>query len=87
MAMERLPALMADKRASVVFIAAGSRVQLRINGTTVPINQQRLYPAAVDALLREILTDRQWAQFEQDPRRPPGWAPRPEQARATTTSC
>lgn len=66
MAMERLLALMADKRASDLFIAAGSPVQLRINGTTVPINQQRLDPPAVDALLREILTDRQWAQFEQE---------------------
>jgi twitching motility protein PilU len=66
MAMERLLALMADKRASDLFIAAGSPVQLRINGTTVPINQQRLDPASVEALLREILTDRQWAQFEQE---------------------
>jgi twitching motility protein PilU len=64
MAMERLLALMADKRASVLFIAAGAPVQLRINGTSVAINQQRLDPAAVDALLREVLTDRQWAQFE-----------------------
>ena len=66
MAMERLLALMADKRASDLFIAAGSPVQLRINGTTVPINQQRLDPPSVDGLLREVLTDRQWAQFEND---------------------
>jgi len=66
MAMERLLALMAEKRASDLFIAAGSPVQLRINGTTVPINQQRLDPPAVDALLREILTERQWTQFEDE---------------------
>jgi twitching motility protein PilU len=64
MAMERLLALMAEKKASDLFIAAGTAVQIKINGTTVPINQQRLDPASVDALLREVLTDKQWATFE-----------------------
>jgi twitching motility protein PilU len=66
MAMERLLALMAEKKASDLFIAAGTAVQIKINGTTVPINQQRLDPASVDALLREVLTDRQWATFEHE---------------------
>jgi twitching motility protein PilU len=66
MAMERLLALMAEKKASDLFIAAGTAVQIKINGTTVPINQQRLDPASVDALLREILTDKQWALFEHE---------------------
>ncbi|RPH41776.1 MAG: PilT/PilU family type 4a pilus ATPase [Burkholderiales bacterium] len=66
MAMERLLALMAEKKASDLFIAAGTAVQIKINGTTVPINQQRLDPASVDALLREVLTDKQWATFEHE---------------------
>ena len=66
MAMERLLALMAEKKASDLFIAAGTPVQIKINGTTVPINQQRLDPPAIEALLREVLTDRQWAQFEHE---------------------
>jgi twitching motility protein PilU len=66
MAMERLLALMAEKKASDLFIAAGTAVQIKINGTTVPINQQRLDPIAVDALLREVLTDTQWALFERE---------------------
>jgi twitching motility protein PilU len=66
MAMERLLALMAEKKASDLFIAAGTAVQIKINGTTVPINQQRLDPPTVESLLREVLTDRQWAQFEHD---------------------
>jgi twitching motility protein PilU len=66
MAMERLLALMADKKASDMYVAVGTAVQLKINGTTVPVNQQRLDTASVEALLREVLTDKQWAQFELD---------------------
>ncbi len=66
MAMERLLALMAEKKASDLFIAAGTAVQIKINGTTVPINQQRLDPPTIESLLREVLTDRQWAQFEHE---------------------
>ncbi|MFZ4760040.1 MAG: PilT/PilU family type 4a pilus ATPase [Burkholderiaceae bacterium] len=66
MAMERLLALMAEKKASDLFIAAGTPVQIKINGTTVPINQQRLDPPAIESLLREVLTDKQWAQFDHE---------------------
>jgi twitching motility protein PilU len=66
MAMERLLALMADKKASDLFIAAGSPVQIKINGSTVPVNQQRLDPPSIETLLREVLTDKQWSQFEHD---------------------
>lgn len=66
MAMERLLALMADKKASDLFVAAGAAVQIKINGTTVPVNPQRLDAVAVESLLREVLTDRQWAQFEHE---------------------
>jgi twitching motility protein PilU len=57
---------MADKKASDLFVSAGSPVQIKINGATVPVNQQRLDPPAIEALLREVLTDRQWAQFEHE---------------------
>lgn len=66
MAMERLLTLMADKKASDLFIAAGSPVQIKINGSTVPVNQQRLDPPSIEALLREVLTDKQWSLFELD---------------------
>jgi len=66
MGMQRLLSLMAEKKASDLFIAAGTPIQIKINGTAVPINQQRLEPQAVEQLLREVLTDRQWAQFELD---------------------
>jgi twitching motility protein PilU len=66
MAMERLLTLMAEKKASDLFIAAGAAVHIKINGTTLPVNRQELEPAAVDALLRQVVTDRQWAVFENE---------------------
>jgi twitching motility protein PilU len=63
MAMERLLALMAEKKASDLFIAAGTPIQIKINDQTRPINQQRLDPPMIETLLREVLTDRQWAQL------------------------
>jgi twitching motility protein PilU len=65
MAMERLLTLMAEKQASDLFISAGAPLQFKIGGSMVAINQQRLDPAAVERLLREVLTDRQWDSFEE----------------------
>lgn len=59
MAMDRLFQLMADKKASDLFFSVGSPINIKINGVTVPINQQILDPAAVQSLLNEILTERQ----------------------------
>ena len=64
MAIERLLTLMAEKKASDMFLAAGAPVQIKINGTTIPINQQRLDPQTIVALLREVVTERQWTEFE-----------------------
>ncbi|HVL57410.1 MAG TPA: type IV pili twitching motility protein PilT, partial [Burkholderiaceae bacterium] len=66
MAMDRLLQLMADKKASDLFLAVGSPVQIKINGITIPVNQQRLDAEAVATLLREVITDKQWNQFEED---------------------
>jgi len=56
--------LMAEKKASDLFLAPGSPVQLKINGATVPVNQQRLEPHNVEALIREVVADRHWEIFE-----------------------
>jgi twitching motility protein PilU len=63
MAMDRILELMAQKRASDLFIAVGSAIQLKMNGVTVPINQTRLESSQVESLLREVVSDKQWAQF------------------------
>jgi twitching motility protein PilU len=64
MAMERLLQLMAEKKASDLFVAPGSAVHLKINGVSIPVGNQKLPPDAVNALLKEIVSERQWAIFE-----------------------
>lgn len=63
MIMEKLLALMAEKKASDLFLSAGSAVHIKINGVSLPINQQRLDPATVVSMIREVITERQWEQF------------------------
>ena len=66
MAMNKILELMADKRASDLFISVGSPIQVKLNGVTVPINQNKLDQAQVEALLREVVTDRQWESFVEE---------------------
>jgi twitching motility protein PilU len=64
--MERLLTLMAQKKASDLFLAPGSPVQFKLNGLTVPINDQKLDPANVVALIKEIVDERAWRRFDED---------------------
>ena len=66
MMMERLLRLLAEKKASDLFLAPGSPVQIKLNGTVMPINQQRLDPQAVTALVREVVDEKNWQAFERD---------------------
>jgi twitching motility protein PilU len=65
MPMEQLFKLMSDKKASDLFIAPGSPLHLKLNGNMVPIGQQKLTPDTVTSLLREIISDKKWAEFEE----------------------
>jgi twitching motility protein PilU len=62
--MDKLLELMAQKKASDMFISPGSAVHIKINGLTLPINQQKLDPAAVGGLLKELVTESQWQEFQ-----------------------
>jgi twitching motility protein PilU len=53
--MDRILRLMAEKRASDVYLSVHSPATIRINGLCVPINSQVLPPDAPLNLLREIL--------------------------------
>ena len=57
---------MASKRASDLFLSVGSPIQIKLNGITVPINQTKLDQAQVEPLLREVITDRQWPDFQDE---------------------
>ena len=53
--MERILHLMAEKKASDVYLTAHAPATIRINGTCVPINNQPLPPEATMNLLTDIL--------------------------------
>jgi twitching motility protein PilU len=63
-AMKRLFQLMAEKKASDIFLSVGSPINIKINGTVMPINQQVMDSANVISLLYEVLADRQKKEFE-----------------------
>jgi twitching motility protein PilU len=66
MAMKRLLELMAEKKASDIFVSVGAPISIKINGVTMPINQQIVTPDAVRALMAEILDERQLKQFSDE---------------------
>jgi len=63
--MRRILRLMAEKRASDVYLSAQSPALIRINGTCVPINSQILPPEAPLNLLSEILPPKQIEELQE----------------------
>jgi twitching motility protein PilU len=62
--MERILRLMAEKRASDVYLSANSPALIKINGQCVPINNQALPFDAPRNLLAEILSPENMAELE-----------------------
>jgi twitching motility protein PilU len=65
MTLERLFLLMAEKKASDMFLACGSPITIKINGVCVPISQERLLPQHITDLLTERVSDAQFRELEQ----------------------
>jgi twitching motility protein PilU len=63
-AMRRLFEIMAEKKASDIFVSAGAPISIKINGVTMPVNQHLVTPDSIRALLAEVLNARQLAEFE-----------------------
>ena len=63
-AMKRLFQLMADKKASDIFLTVGAPINIKINGTAMPVNQTVMNTEGVKTLLHEVLTERQIAEFD-----------------------
>lgn len=61
--MERLFRLMADKKASDLYLSPGSLVHARINGVTLPVGTQKLEARSIRTMLSEIVSDAQWERF------------------------
>jgi twitching motility protein PilU len=62
--MERILRLMAERKASDIYLSAHSPVLIRINGTCVPINAQVLPAAAPLALLAEVVPEARIQELE-----------------------
>ena len=62
--MERILRLMAEKKASDVYLSAFSPALIRINGQCVPINNQALPPDAPRNLLNEIVPPEKIAELD-----------------------
>ncbi|QDX82805.1 type IV pili twitching motility protein PilT [Denitratisoma sp. DHT3] len=63
--MDRLFTLMAERKASDIFVSVGAPINIKINGVAVPVNQQVMDAATIHGLLREILSEAQLREFEE----------------------
>ncbi len=61
--MQRLFQLMAEKKASDIFVSVGSPIHIKINGNSMPINQTVMDSATIMNLFGEILTEKQLNLF------------------------
>jgi twitching motility protein PilU len=65
-AMKRLFQLMADKKASDIFLSVGAPINIKINGVAMPVNQTILNTDAIRTLLYEVLNERQVKEYEEE---------------------
>jgi twitching motility protein PilU len=64
-AMKRLFQLMADKKASDIFMSVGAPINIKINGTAIAVSQQVMDATTITNLLYEVINDRQKKEFEE----------------------
>ncbi|NMG35191.1 PilT/PilU family type 4a pilus ATPase [Azoarcus sp. TTM-91] len=66
MIFDKLFQLMAEKQASDIFITAGAPIHIKIQGHTMPINQQVMEPAMIKRMIYEMMTPEQIERFERE---------------------
>lgn len=64
MIIDKLFALMAEKKASDIFITVGTPIHIKIDGITLPINQQAMDPTMIHRMAYEMMTPDQIERFE-----------------------
>ncbi|HMA88567.1 MAG TPA: PilT/PilU family type 4a pilus ATPase [Burkholderiales bacterium] len=65
-AMKRLFQLMAEKKASDLFLSVGAPINIKIEGVAMPVNQTIMSADTVKQLLYEVLSERQIRDFEEE---------------------
>jgi twitching motility protein PilU len=66
MIFDKLFQLMAEKKASDIFVSAGAPIHIKIQGTTLPINQKVMDPETIQRMAYEMLTPQQIKHFEEE---------------------
>lgn len=66
MIFDNLFQLMAEKKASDIFITAGAPIHIKIQGHAMPINQQVMDPAMIQRMLYEAITPAQQAMLDRE---------------------
>ncbi|MBL0165625.1 MAG: PilT/PilU family type 4a pilus ATPase [Propionivibrio sp.] len=64
MILDKLFQLMAEKQASDIFISAGVPIHIKIQGNSVPVNQQTMDPAMIEKIAFEMMSPDQQRTFE-----------------------
>jgi len=65
-AMKKLFQIMADKKASDIFLSVGAPINIKLNGVAMPVNQAVMTAETVQQLLYEVLNERQIKEFEDE---------------------
>src|SRR5689334_5753031 len=65
-AMKRLFQIMADKKASDIFLSVGAPINIKINGVAMPVNQTVMTAETVQQLLYEVLNERQIREYDEE---------------------
>ncbi len=64
MILDKLFQLMAEKHASDIFISAGAPIHIKIQGNTIPVNQQIMLPDMIEKIAYELMSPDQIKTFE-----------------------
>ena len=66
MIFDKLFTLMAEKQASDIYITAGAPIQIKIQGHTMPINQQVMDPPMIRRMLSELISPELAERFDRE---------------------
>jgi twitching motility protein PilU len=64
MILNKLFQLMSEKQASDLFVSAGTPIHIKIQGNSIPVNQQVMTPEMIEKIARELMTEEQALKFE-----------------------
>ena len=66
MIFDKLFQLMSEKKASDIFISAGAPIHIKVQGHTMPINQQIMDPPMIRRMVEELVTPEQLERFDKE---------------------